>query len=281
MTTATVWSAGANLSLNTLIAPTESKRVAGLFFKVTTAGTTGSSEPNWPKELGQIAYDTNTTTSSNVQYLAVNALFGSLQPINPSAIIELFVLTLFTNLHGSNAGLPISNSETNIYRFHSGTNANSNSDIIWAGKNYFRMPIIAEGFAYRKGQIPRPKLIVSNAYGTISTILNAVNSNTVSGALNTGNDLTGARLTRIRTQTKFLDANNFPAIGGNPAANPYGTPDPTAEYKREIYLVDRKATENREIVEFELAAPSDLAGVRIPKRQCTRKLFPAIGTFVQ
>ena len=40
MTTATVWSAGANLSLNTLIAPTESKRVAGLFFKVTTAGTT-------------------------------------------------------------------------------------------------------------------------------------------------------------------------------------------------------------------------------------------------
>ena len=255
MTTATVWSAGASLSLNTLIAPTESKRVAGLFFKVTTAGTTGSSEPNWPKELGQIAYDTNTTTSSNVQYLAVNALFGSLQPINPSAVIELFVLTLFTNLHGSNAGLPISNSETNIYRFHSGTNANSNSDIIWAGKNYFRMPIIAEGFAYRKGQIPRPKLIVSNAYGTI--------------------------LTRIRTQTKFLDANNFPAIGGNPAANPYGTPDPTAEYKREIYLVDRKATENREIVEFELAAPSDLAGVRIPKRQCTRKLFPAIGTFVQ
>ena len=75
MTTATVWSAGASLSLNTLVAPTESKRVAGLFFKVTTAGTTGSDEPNWPKELGQTAYDTNSTPASNVQYLAVSALF--------------------------------------------------------------------------------------------------------------------------------------------------------------------------------------------------------------
>ena len=45
--------------------------------------------------------------------------------------------------------------------------------------------------------------------------------------------------------------------------------------------MDRKATENREIVEFELSAVSDLAGVRLPKRQCTRALFPAIGTFVQ
>ena len=37
--------------------------------------------------------------------------------------------------------------------------------------------------------------------------------------------------------------------------------------------------ENREIVEFELAAPTDLAGVHIPKRQCTRSIFPSIGTF--
>ena len=45
--------------------------------------------------------------------------------------------------------------------------------------------------------------------------------------------------------------------------------------------VDRKSAETREVVEFELAAPTDLAGVRIPKRQCTRSIFPSIGTFVQ
>ena len=47
-----------------------------------------------------------------------------------------------------------------------------------------------------------------------------------------------------------------------------------------MYVVDRKATETREVVEFELAAPTDLAGVRIPGRQATRSIFPSIGTFV-
>ena len=50
--------------------------------------------------------------------------------------------------------------------------------------------------------------------------------------------------------------------------NPYGTPDPTAEFPREIYYIDRKATENRDLIEFELASAFDLIGVRAPKRQC-------------
>ena len=75
---------------------------------------------------------------------------------------------------------------------------------------------------------------------------------------------------------KELDAVNFP---GN--TNPFGTPDPTAEFKRQVYTVDRKATETREVVEFELAGAIDMAGVRAPKRQCTRALFPSIGTFTQ
>ena len=193
-------------------------------------------------------------------------VYSEAQKINPSAIIELFTLQLSQSFHG----------DTSIYRFHGGSNLNNNREIVWAGNSYTRMPIIADGFAYRRGQIPRPKLTISNALGSISAILNAINTATVAGAVNTGNDLTGATVTRIRTMARFLDAVNFP---GN--SNPLGTPDPTAEFKREIYLVDRKATENREVVEFELAAPSDLAGVRLPKRQCTRELFPAIGTFFQ
>jgi len=193
-------------------------------------------------------------------------VYSEAQKINPSAIIELFTLQLSQTFHG----------DTSIYRFHGGSNLSNNGEIVWAGNSYTRMPIIADGFAYRRGQIPRPKLTISNALGSISAILNLVNTATVSGAVNTGNDLTGATVTRIRTMARFLDAVNFP---GN--SNPLGTPDPTAEFKREIYLVDRKATENREVVEFELAAPSDLAGVRLPKRQCTRELFPAIGTFFQ
>ena len=186
------------------------------------------------------------------------AVFSDLQSINPSAIIELFTLQLSTALHGANT----------IYRFHSGSNLNANGQIIWAGNAYLRFPIQASGFAFQKGQLPRPKIIISNATGLISSILLSVNETT------TGNDLTGATVTRIRTLAKFIDAANF-ADGQNPTA------DPTAEFPREIYSVDRKSSENREVVEFELAAPTDLAGVRIPKRQCTRAEFPGIGTFSQ
>ena len=187
-------------------------------------------------------------------------VFSEVQKINPSAIIELFTLQLDNSLHGA----------TTIYRFHSGSNLDANGEIVWAGNSYQRFPIEATGFAYQRGQIPRPKLIVSNALGTISAILLTVNGTTA------GNDLTGATVTRIRTMARFLDAVNFP---GN--SNPLGTPDPTAEFKRQIYVIDRKSAENREVVEFELAGAIDMAGVRAPKRQCTRALFPSIGTFTQ
>ena len=191
--------------------------------------------------------------------MSVNSkVFSSLQDINPSAIIELFTLQLSTALHGENT----------IYRFHAGSNLNANGKIVWAGNEYLRFPVQASGFAFQKGQLPRPKLIISNATGLISSILLSVNQTT------TGNDLTGATVTRIRTLAKFIDAVNF-ADGTN------ATADNTAEFPQEIYAVDRKATETREIVEFELAAPTDLAGVRIPKRQATRSIFPSIGTFVQ
>ena len=190
--------------------------------------------------------------------MSVNsAVFSNLQSINPSAIIELFTLQLSTALHGANT----------IYRFHSGSNLNANGKIVWAGNEYLRFPIQVTGFAFQKGQLPRPKIVISNATGLISTILLTVNETT------TGNDLTGATVTRIRTLAKFIDAVNF-ADGTN------ATADNTAEFPQEIYAIDRKATETREVVEFELAAPTDLAGVRIPGRQATRSIFPAIGTFV-
>ena len=188
---ATTWSSGASLSVGNIIAPTSAS--AGLFFKVTVAGTTGSSEPNWATSIGETVYD------NNVRYVSFSATFSDLQPINPSAIIELFTLKLNSTLHGAST----------VYRFHSGSNMNVNGQIVWAGNQYLRFPIQVSGFAFQNGQIPRPKLVVSNALGTISSILLTVNNTTV------GNDLTGATVTRIRTLAKFLDAVNFSG-GSNP-----------------------------------------------------------------
>ena len=196
--------------------------------------------------------------------MSVNsAVFSNLQSINPSAIIELFTLQLSTSLHGSN----------DIFRFHAGSSLNANGEIVWKGDSYLRFPIQVTGFAFQKGQLPRPKMTVSNAgiipgTGIISAILLSVNETTA------GNDLTGATVTRIRTLAKFIDAVNF-------ADNTNATADPNAEFPQEIYSIDRKSAENREVVEFELAAPTDLARVRIPGRQAPRSLFPSIGTCVQ
>ncbi len=246
----TIWSASASLSANAVIAPTSAAN--GLFFRVTQSGTTGSTEPAWPTAIGETAYD------NNVQYVSFSSTFSDTHSINPSAIIELFSLELSTAIHGTNT----------IYRFHNGSNLNANGKIVWDGQQYLRFPIKAEGFAFQRGQLPRPNISISNlsSVPSISALLLTVNETTA------GNDLTGAVVTRIRTLAKFIDASNF-ADGRNSNA------DPSAEFPREIYYIDRKSAENRDIVSWELAAVFDLAGVRVPKRQCTRAEFPSIGTF--
>lgn len=168
---------------------------------------------------------------------------SELQKIAPSSIIELFELQLFAAIHGT----------TEVYRFHAGTSLNSNGALVWGGNEYLRFPVEAEGFEYTgNGQLPRPKIRVSNILGTITALI-----------LSLPEGLEGAKVTRIRTLARYLDAVNFP--GG---VNPYGTPDPTAAFPSEIYTIDRKTAETRDVVEYEMAAAFDLAGVRAPKRQC-------------
>tara|TARA_R100000455_G_C6242994_1_gene101424 strand:+ start:375 stop:950 length:576 start_codon:yes stop_codon:yes gene_type:complete len=190
--------------------------------------------------------------------MATTPVFSDLQSINPSAIIELFSLQLVTAIHGANT----------VYRFHNGSNLNANGEIVWSGNSYLRFPIQATGFAFQKGQLPRPTLTISNLSSSpsISALLLSVNE------ITPGNDLTGAVVTRIRTLAKFIDAANF-------SNNTNATADPNAEFPREIYYIDRKSSETRDLVSWELAAVFDLAGVRVPKRQCTRSEFPSIGTF--
>ena len=323
---------------------------------------------------------------------------SALQEINPGAVIELFTLQLDATLHGS----------TTIYRFHNGANLNANGEVVWAGNTYLRFPIECTGFEFTgTGTLPRPSISVSNIFGTLTAIMQDVNQTTV------GNDLNGAKLTRIRTLARFLDAVNFapttttttstqtvadpsdaetvtytvtvvqdsyganvfaingvqkpvitmkrgstyifnqshssnishplriksdaggiqtttnagtlgtdatvtyqPAYPGAPndlryyclthgnnmgntitmndpntiqqqttsssttQTNPFGTPDPTAEFPQEIYFLDRKISENRDVVQWEAISALDLVNVKLPKRIATRDIFPGIGTFV-
>ena len=226
-------------------------QASGLVFRATAVtGTrlTGTSEPTWPTAIG------GTVVDNEVTWTAI---------------------------------LP-------TYYFHNGVSTNDAANLFFGGQEYRRMPIEAEGFEYKggkTGQLPRPTIRISNLFGTITAILNEVNETT------TGNDLTGAKLTRLRTLAKYIDYTNFGTEGYLETADDYaielenedtiqmeelGDPassDATQQLPDEIYFVDRKALETREMVEFELASAFDLAGVRIPKRQCLPADFPGIGTF--
>ena len=201
---------------------------------------------------------------------------SELQKINPSSIVELFQLELITAIHGSNTK----------YYFHNGTNTNGNTNLIFNNIEYTKMPIEAEGFEFNGKQTPRPRLRISNILGTFTTIL-----------LTLPQGLEGAQVTRIRTLARYVDNANFTggqillengsnllledgfAIDMDQGINPFGTPDPTATFDEQIFIIDRKSTENRDIIEFELAATYDIAGVRLPKRQVLPTDFPGIGTF--
>ena len=161
-----------------------------------------------------------------------------------------------------------------VYLFHAGNNMKNSGDIIWQSNTYTRMPCKAEGFKYSgKGKLPRPTISFSNLLGTITAIIQLTNSATPLPFT----DLAGAKVTRRRTLARFLDEANFPSN-----INPYkvGSVDPTAEMPQEIYFIDRKIVENRDIVQFELVSTFDLIGIAAPKKLVTREDFPGVGTFV-
>jgi len=163
------------------------------------------------------------------------AITTEIQKLEPSAIVELFEMDA-TAFGGD------------LLRFHAGTNGLS-GNVVWKGNTYTAYPIKASGFEFSgNGQLPRPKLTVSNVTGAITLMVL------------TYDDLLGAKITRKRTMAKYLDAVNFP--GGT---NPYA--DTTAEFPDDVFFIDRKATETRDLVEFELAAAFDVTGVLLPRRQ--------------
>lgn len=119
------------------------------------------------------------------------------------------------------------------------------STVRFGGTEYLPMPIEAVGFEWAgTGKLPRPKLRVSNV-GRIPAALVIANGG-----------LEGAEVRRIRTFREFLDDGE--------------TPDPTAIMGPEMYVIDRKSTHNKQLVEFELASPMDHQGLRLPRRAMLR-----------
>lgn len=165
---------------------------------------------------------------------------ADIQKLAPGTIIEVFELDL-TSIGGT------------YFRFHAGKN-NLIQDITWQGLVYSAFPVQVSGFEMSgSGTEARPTISVANVTGIVSA------------ALRDFNDLVGAKVTRKRTLSKYLDAVNFPG-GVNPSA------DPQQQFNDEVWFIDRKATENKMMVSFELASPWSVQGVKLPRGQCVANI---------
>jgi len=195
-------------------------------------------------------------------------LYSEAASLNASALITFFEIDV------SQIGLDLSKfsqSEVDaeyqtVFRFHNNVKLTSSS-IFWRGKEYIAAPINADGFEVNgKGVLPTPRLSITVSDDGIAQL------SLLKNRLSQLGDITGAKVTRIRTFAKFLDASNF-----LDNVSPEGfSPDPNSEFPRDVFYIDRKSNENKNIIEYELGSILDVEGVKLPGRIVVTNSCPFI-----
>lgn len=147
-------------------------------------------------------------------------------------------------------GAIVSLFELDVSRFSAGVlrfcpSSVNGSPVVFNGYEYQPMPIKAEGFSWSgSGSMPRPTLtIASQDLSFLSLVIS-------------GDDLVGCPVTRIRTYRKYLDDGE--------------SPNPEAQYPADHYVIERKTSQRRTQLQFELSAAMDQQGKLIPARQVLR-----------
>lgn len=172
--------------------------------------------------------------------MPLSKVISEASSFTPSSLLELYTLD------GTDIGM------TTIYRFINGSNCNY-QPVTFNGVEYTPFPLVGEGFEKDgKSSLPKPKITVSNINGFVSALL-----------LSNGNSLDGATVTRQRVFARFIDAVNWPQNDPLPS---WVTPDPLAAYAPEPFLINRKITENPQIVSWELGSALEVGNARLPRR---------------
>lgn len=170
---------------------------------------------------------------------------AEIQKLETSELVTLFELDLSDIA-------PELTGDDRYLRFTSMVNEKGES-VVWQGKTYTPYPIDAQGFDLNaQGSPPRPTLRAANINGALSDLCLVYN------------DLVLAKITRLRTFGRYLDAVNF--TDGNADA------DPDQHYPADVYRIERKTEENDIIIEWELRWPFDLQGVLLPSRVIAENL---------
>ena len=135
-------------------------------------------------------------------------------------------------------------SDITWYSLDNESDFGSSSSSKYSVATYTALPIESEGWEVRgsgTGSLPRPTVRMGNINQYFKTYLAD------------WDDLVGAKVIRRKTLQKYL-------IGGSAAANP------PVEFNRDVFYIERKATETPIMVEFELVSAFDVEGVQLPRR---------------
>jgi len=178
--------------------------------------------------------------------------------ISPDAILEFYEID-FSNLQANFemmsdlAGINIG--ADTVYRFC--PMKNSSNPVFWQGNAYQPLPIESDGFEQQgDGRLPRPKLAIANPEGLLSKI---VHSN---------HDFANCKVTRKRTFAKFIDDDNFidPNTKNQDGKNPFGEADPNSHFGDDVYYINRKTSETKNVIQFELVSALELSNAEAPAR---------------
>jgi|GEM_PF-836683 len=218
-------------------------------------------------------YDNPTAAQSQNSVKSINAeLFN----LSPSALVTMFEIDISDILtakkinietDAKDLGLKNNTVGDGILRFHNNISI-FNSYLVWQGKTYFPAPIQAEGFeSSSKGTLPQPTLTLSSQSEEGNDQLALLKYE-----IRKIGDIVGAKVTRKRTFAKYLDSINFgrtqsAKIGRESTMLPAGyEPDPFAYLPSDIYFIERKQTENKTLLTYQLSSVLDLEGTKLPKR---------------
>jgi len=196
---------------------------------------------------------------------SLNKELGSLTPsahiyfyeIDLSEVAPTMINYDFNGNQPINKGIFRVYNDYNLYKIAN----NQYGTIKWQGNFYYPFPIIAEGFDYTTaGALPTPKISISNI--TPDQSLNSF-YRYIRMQMQSLGDVIGAKFTRIKTFLKYLDGSNF-SNGINPF-NP-NTGIYEIELPKDIYYIDRKTVENKNIIEYQLASILDVENLTLPGR---------------
>jgi lambda family phage minor tail protein L len=206
---------------------------------------------------------------------SIKSLNFELTNLTPSSLVTFFEIDISSILkdQGIQQNLteeavkigfsPAKNLNDGILRFHNNIKI-FNSYVVWQGNTYYPAPIQAEGFeSTSRGVLPRPNLTIASQSETGSDQLALLKHE-----IRKIGDIISAKVTRRRTFAKYLDVINFPTdpIAASPILPDGYEPDPYAELPKDIYFIERKTTENKNVLTYELSSILDLEGIKIPKR---------------